>query len=221
MSRPATARTSTSRAAQWALVSGAAGLVAGLTLILFFAVAAPFDGAPSRWDWLGPANDLTGALQSAALVPVALALLRLMPGPRVVRGWTTVGVAAMGIGSALGVALVLGLLPFGVQAPLVTFCFVLQFGWLFAIGRAGLRLGVLPSIVARTGVLISLAFAAAAALAVTALLLPRGSTVQYLLFGVAALPGALAWLGFPVWTLLLARRVLSPGRLHQRDPRPA
>ena len=210
MSRPAATRT-TFGTAQWALVSGAAGLIAGLTLILFFALAAPFDDEPSRWDWLGPANDLTGALQSAALVPVALALRRLMPEPRVVRGWTTVGVTAMVIGSGLGVALVLGLLPFAVQAPLVTFCVVLQFGWLFAIGRAGLRLGVLPSIVARTGVLVSLAFAVSAALAVTALLLPWGSTVQYLLFGVAALPGVLAWLGFPAWTLLLARRVLSPG----------
>ena len=201
----------TSGAARWALVSGAAGLIAGLTLILFFALAAPFDDAPSRWDWLGPANDLTGALQSAALVPVALALLRLMPEPGGVRGWTTVGVAAMGIGSALGVALVLGLLPFAVQAPLVTFCIAVQFGWVFSISRAGLRLGVLPSTVARTGVLVGLAFGVSAALAVAALLLPWGSTVQYLLFGVAALPGVLAWLGFPVWTLQLARHVLSPG----------
>ena len=209
MSSPARTRTSTSTPAQWALVSGAAGLVAGLTLLLFFALAAPFDDVPSSWDWLGPTNDLTGALQSAALVPVALALLRSMPGSRVVRRWTRVGVPAMVVGSALGVALVVGLLPFPVQAPLVTSCIFLQFGWLFAVNRAGLRLGVLPPAVARTGMRVSLGLAVAAALALPALLLPRGSVGQYLLFGSAALPGLVAWLGFPAWAVLLARRLPS------------
>jgi hypothetical protein len=209
VSSPTSTRTSTSAPTQWALVSGAAGLVAGLTLLLFFALAAPFDDVPSPWDWLGPANDLTGALQSAALVPVALALLRSMPESSVVRGWTRVGVPAMAVGSALGVALVLGLIPFAVQAPLVTFCIFVQFGWLFAINRAGLRLGVLPPAVARTGMLVSLGLAVAAVLVLPALLLPRGSVAQYLLFGVAALPGLAAWLGFPAWAVLLARRVPS------------
>ena len=118
MSRPATLpMPTTSAAARWALVSGGAGLAAGLTLILFFALAEPFDAEPSPWDWLGPANDLTGALQAAALAPVAVALLRRMPEPGV-RRWTQVGVTAMLIGSALGVALVLRLLPFDIQAPL-------------------------------------------------------------------------------------------------------
>lgn len=188
-------------------MSGAAGLVAGLALLLFFVLAAPFDDVPSSWDWLGPTNDLTGALQSAALVPVALALLRLMPESLLVRRWTRVGVAAMVVGSALGVALVVGLLPFAVQAPLVTFCIFLQFGWLFAVNRAGLRLGVLPPAVAQTGMRVSLGLAVAAVVALPALLLPRGSIGQSLLFGVAALPGLVAWLGFPAWAVLLARRL--------------
>jgi hypothetical protein len=210
MSRSVTTATpTTSAAARWALVSGGAGLAAGLALLLFFALAAPFDGEPSSWDWLGPTNDVTGAVQSAALVPVALALLRLMADSRTVRGWTTVGVAAMVVGSALGVALVLGLIPFPLQAPLVTFCIFVQFGWLFAVSRAGLRLGVLPLVVAKTGMLVSLGLAVAAVLVLPALLLPRGSIGQYVSFGVAALPGLVAWLGFPAWAVLLARRLPS------------
>lgn len=209
MARPASPATSTSAAALWALMSGAAGLVAGLALLLFFALAAPFDAEPSPWDWLGPTNDLTGALQSAALVPVALALLRSMPESGVVQAWTRIGVPAMAVGSALGVALVVGLIPFAVQAPLVTFCVFLQFGWLFAVNRAGLRLGVLPPAVAQTGMRVSLGLAVAAVLVLPALLLPRGSIGQYLLFGVAALPGLVAWLGFPAWAVLLARRLPS------------
>lgn len=205
MSRSLTTPT-TPDAARWALVSGGAGLAAGLTLILFFAVAEPFEDGPNAWRWLGPANDLTGALQSAALVPVALALRRLMPESKVVRGWTTVGGTAMVLGSALGVALVIGLIPFAIQAPMVTFCIFVQFGWLFAVNRVGLRLGVLPPAVAQAGMVVGLGLALAAVLVIPGLLLPRGSIGQYLLFGVAALPGLVAWLGFPAWAVLLARR---------------
>lgn len=202
---PSSTITSRSGAARWALVSGGAGLVAGGTLLLFFALAAPFDDNPSPWDWLGAANDLSGALQSAALVPVALALRSRMPESGTVATWTTIGIPAMGIGSALGVALVLGLVPFAVQAPLVTACFFLQFGWMFAVSRAGRQTGALPTSVARAGTLTGLALAVGVALAVPAVLLPLGSTAQYLLGGMAAVPGMVAWLGFPVWTVLLAR----------------
>ena len=49
-----------------AAISGAAGLVSGVCLILFFGLARPFSGEPSPWSWLGPANDLTSAVQAAA-----------------------------------------------------------------------------------------------------------------------------------------------------------
>ena len=51
-------------------------------------------------------------------------------------------------------------------------------------------------------------FAIGAVVVALALLLPSGSIAQYLAFAVAGLPGILAWLGFPVWTLLL-RSVLN------------
>jgi deazaflavin-dependent oxidoreductase (nitroreductase family) len=190
--------------ARWALTSGIAGLLSGGFLILFFTFGRQASGELSTWAWFGPANDLTSALQAFTLIPVALALRDLMPSRRVKR-WTRIGVAAMSAATVLPVLLVVGVLPFGVQAPLVTFCFAVMFGWLFAISRAGLRHRVLPLIVARTGMLTSLAVGAGAIVAAVALLLPARSASQYAALAIAGAAAAVAWLAFPVWALLVAR----------------
>jgi hypothetical protein len=58
---------------RWAVVSGVAGLVANVLLILFFVVSGPWTSAGDL-DWLGTANDVTVVVQFAALVPVALGI---------------------------------------------------------------------------------------------------------------------------------------------------
>jgi deazaflavin-dependent oxidoreductase (nitroreductase family) len=188
--------------AAWALVSGVAGLCSGMFLILFFAIARPFSGQPSAWSWLGPANDLTSALQAASLVPVALALRDLMPDEHV-RRWTVIGVVAMGAAAVLPVLLVAGVLPFAVQAPLVTLFIAVMYCWLYAVSRAGNRSGVVPKAVARVGMGTSLALAAAGVVGALSLLPPARSPAQYAGFALAAVPAVLAWLGFPAWTLLM------------------
>jgi deazaflavin-dependent oxidoreductase (nitroreductase family) len=190
-------------AARWAVTSGVAGLISGGFLILFFAFGRPVDGEPTPWSWFGPANDLTSALQAFGLVPVALAVRDLMPG-RLVQRWTTIGVVAMSAATVLSVLLVVGVLPFAVQAPLVTFSFAVVFCWLFAISRAGLRAGVLPQSVARAGTLTSLAIGGAAVIGAAGLVLPKGSVVQYAVFAAAGAGAAVAWFGFPVWALRIA-----------------
>jgi deazaflavin-dependent oxidoreductase (nitroreductase family) len=191
-------------AAGWAVTSGVAGLISGGFLIAFFAVGRTTTGELTSWAWFGPANDLTSAVQAFSLVPVALALRDLMPD-RPVQRWTRIGVAAMFAATVLPVLLVVGVLPFPVQAPMVTFCFGVLYCWLFAINRAGQRASVLPSRVARTGMLASAALGAAAITAAVALLLPRGSVLQYVAFAIAGAGAAVAWLAFPLWALLIAR----------------
>ena len=193
-----------SGAGRWAVISGGAGLASGLFLILFFGVARPFSGEPSRWAWFGPANDLTSALQAGALIPVALALRDLMPH-RDVQRWTVIGVAAMGAATILPLLLVGGLMPFAIQAPLVTFVIAVMFCWLYAVNRAGRRHGVLSRSTTTVGTTTSMAVGAAAVIGGLAALLPSRSAVQYLALGLAAVPGVIAWLGFPAWTLLVAR----------------
>ena len=199
-----TSRVRSPGAGRWAVISGGAGLASGLFLILFFGVARPFSGEPSRWAWFGPANDLTSAVQAGALIPVALALRDLMPH-RGVQRWTVIGVAAMGAATILPLLLVGGLMPFAIQAPLVTFVIAVMFCWLYAVNRAGRRHGVLSRSATTVGTTTSVAVGVAAVIAGVAALMPSRSAVQYLAFGLAAVPGVIAWLGFPAWTLLVAR----------------
>jgi hypothetical protein len=53
--------------------------------------------------------------------------------------------------------------------------------------------------------LTSAALAAGAIIAAIGLLLPSGSVMQYVAFTIAAAGGAVSWLAFPVWVLLIAR----------------
>lgn len=190
------------RPAPCAAISGAAGLVSGACLILFFGLARPVSGEPSAWSWLGAANDLTSAVQAAALIPVALTLRDLVPGAGV-RRWTTIGVSAMAAATILPLLLVAGLLPFAVQAPLVTLAIVVMFCWMFAISRAGGRAGALTQSTARAGMATTLALGSAGLAAALAAALPSGSAARLIAIGVGAAAGVVAWLGFPVWTLLL------------------
>lgn len=188
--------------ANCAAISGAAGLVSGVCLILFFGLARPFSGQPSPWSWLGPANDLTSAIQAAALIPVALTLRDLVPGSSI-RRWTTIGVSAMTAATILPLALVSGLLPFAVQAPMVTVAIVIMFCWMFAISRAGGRSGAITQNTARAGMATTLALGALGLAAALAAALPAGSAVRLVAVGAAVAAGTVAWLGFPAWTLLL------------------
>jgi hypothetical protein len=188
--------------ARWALVSGGAGLVSGLCLALFYAVGQPFAAEPSRWSWFGPANDLSSAVQAAALIPVALSLNRLLPG-RTVHRWTLIGVVAMAAATILPLLLLTGLIPFTVQTPLVIAAFALTYGWLFSINRAAARRRLLRPTVANVGMVSGLALAIALLAAGPVALLPARSTAQLLATALAAVAGVIAWLGFPVWTLFL------------------
>jgi len=191
-----------------AVLTGVAGLLANVLLILFFGLARPFDGWASEFDWLGPANDSVIVVQFAALVPVALALRARVPGP-LARWATAVGVAAMTAVVTLQLMLVTGLVPFEVQVGPVVGCLAVTFGWLLAVNRAGRR--SLPRPLVRFGTAVGVSYLAGLGIAGSALLLPGGSDGQYVVFGLAIAIGLFGWLGFPVWPLL-ARRVLREER---------
>src|SRR5918994_769361 len=96
-----------------ALVSGLVGLLAGLFLVGFFAV----DSYGVRLGGLSPrfVNDVLGAIQFAALAPVAWALGRRLPPTRTVRAATAVAVVAMVAFVVLSVLLVADVLTFEQQ----------------------------------------------------------------------------------------------------------
>ena len=61
-----------------AILNGVAGVVGNVFLLLFFALARPFD-IHTGYSWLGPANDAVTVAQFAAFVPVAVALRARLP----------------------------------------------------------------------------------------------------------------------------------------------
>jgi hypothetical protein len=154
---------------------------------------------------LGPVNDLTGAVQAGTLIPVAVAVRQLMPDDPGVDRWTAVGIPAMAGASVLPVLLVVQVLPFPVQAPMVTVCIVVMYGWVVAVSRAGRRHGVWPRALSTAGTATGIGLAACFAAAVLAWALPAGSAARYGAAATAGVAGAVAWLGFPAWTLLLGR----------------
>src|SRR4051795_10315372 len=107
-----TARRPRPRDAAWAWAAGSAGAMANLLLVAFYVLLAVGSGAQ---DVVGSSNDLVGSLAMALSIPVALALVPLLPRRRAVRIAQAVGIAAMVVLTVGGPLLVLGILPFEVQ----------------------------------------------------------------------------------------------------------
>lgn len=192
-------------AARWALASGVTGLVANVLLVLFFALAQPWRPQPSAWSWLGPANDVVIILQFATFIPVAVALRDRLPATRPVRTATAAAVAAMAAIIVLQLLLIVGVLSFEVQAPIVSASFMVVFAWILVVNRTAYHAAALPRRAARFGLLIGSAVLVGAVVAATGLLAPSGSPARYVAFGLGVAIGVPGWLALPVWPLLLAR----------------
>ncbi len=196
-------------ARRWALISGGVGLLAGLVLLAFFALAA---------SWLGRINDALGVVQFGALGPVVWALGRRLPATRSVRMVTIVAVVAAIAAAVLGLLLAVGALTFEQQIGPFLATIIVLYGWLLMINLTGHRTRTLPRIITRVGVLVATGFLAAMVLVGAGFVLPGpiGQITQYLGYGIAVL----GWLGLPVYVLLLAARVFTPVPAPQSSRQP-
>jgi hypothetical protein len=108
-----------------------------------------------------------------------------------------------------GPLLVLGVLAFNVQAPIMVAAWMVLSLWLFLINR-WLRLSAaLRPRLARLGEFLGAAVLAGAAVVGLGFLLPWMSWVQLVVFGVGGLLGVIGMLGTPVWFLLLGRHLAA------------
>jgi hypothetical protein len=188
------------RVAAW--VSGAAGIVAGALLVMFFALADPYG-----WRWTGPANDVAVTVQFAAFAPAAWALRRRLPATRAVRAGTVAAVFAMVVVAVLSLLLVAGALPYEAQLPAAIAAFLVVYAWLLVADLAAHRARTLPRRVTRTGLLLAVAFLVGMVLTGAGLVLPAPAGRIALWPGLAlAFPG---WLGLPAYPLFLARYVFT------------
>jgi hypothetical protein len=209
------ARQRTAGPVLWALASGITGLIANVLLVLFFLLAQPFGvSGPMAGDghdfmWLGSANDVVIVVQFVTFIPVALALRRWLPPLRSVRLATAAAVGAMVAVAVLQLLLVAGVLEFDVQVMFVVATFLVVFTWVIAVSSTGHRRGTLARSVTRFGLLLGVSYPVGLVIAAAGLLFPSSSAAQLAFVVPGAAIMAAAWLGLPVWPLVLARLVFS------------
>jgi len=193
----------------WAWVSGIAGLLANLLLVLFFLLAIPFSEVQNSFGWLGTANDWVIVVQFLAMIPVAVALRFWLPPSRKVGGITAIAVAAMVTVAVSQLLLVTGALEFDVQVVLVVAAFVPVYAWVFLMSSVGHRSAALPRSVTRFGLLLGASCPLALLITAAGYLIGNASGHPLAAVSPGIVLGALSWLALPVWPLMLARLVFS------------
>jgi hypothetical protein len=201
-------------AARFAYAAGFTGILANLFLIAMFVVLGLQAGGPEAQTSLspagelsGPASDLVGSLSVACMIPVALALGGCLPRRRAVRLTQVAGLTAMAVLILGGPLLVLGMLAFEVETPIAMAAWVVLCLWLLLVNR-WLRLsGALPVRVARLGEVLGAGLLSGYVVVGLGLLLPWMSWPQLVVFGVGVLVGLPAYLGVPIWFVLLGRHL--------------
>jgi hypothetical protein len=188
-----------------AVLSGVAGLLAGLFLIGFFTLESY--GVRLAGVSLGTINDVLGAIQFATLAPVAWGLGRRLPATRIVRVATGTALIAMAGYVVLSVLLVAGVLTFEQQIGPVIATIVAVYAWLLTVNLVGHRTRTLPRAVTRVGVLLAGGLLTGLVLAGAGYVLPGigGRLATWLGYGL----GGIGWLGLPVYALLLATWVFG------------
>ncbi len=210
----AESRLSVRRAARFAYAAGATGILANLLLIALYVLLGLQAGRPeaqtllgSVGDLAGSASDLVGSLATALMIPVALALGGRLPQRRSARLTQAAGLAAMALLTVCGPLLVLGVLAFEVETPIAMAAWIILSLWLLLVNRWLRLTDALPVRVARLGEVLGAGTLAGYLVVGLGLLLPWMSWAQLVFFGVGVLIGLPAWLGIPIWFVLLGRHL--------------
>jgi hypothetical protein len=199
-------RTARDTAALTALASGVVGIVGNLYLVLLYLVDKPWQ--PGSVDGgYGTINDWLVTLQLALLIPVVVRLGQQTRIEKWTRRWTGIALIASVAVVLLQLLLLAGVLPFAVQFGPVSVCIVLLFCWAGVISAAGQRHGVLSHPTFHLGRLMMWAQPVGAAAFVVGLGISALQGEGSWAWVAGGLPGALVWLAFPFWVLLVARDV--------------
>ncbi len=187
-----------------AYAAGVAGILANIFLIALFALQ---ENRPVQAASFGTANDLMGSLGAAFMIPVAVALSAWLPERRFCRIIQVLGLSSMAILVVGGPVLVLGVLEFEVQAPIMMGAWVILSLWLFLVNRWLRSSGVLPPRTARFGEAIGGLVLIAGGIAGLGLLMPWMPLPQLILFVAGGVLAVIGMLGTPFWFLLLGRHL--------------
>jgi hypothetical protein len=201
-------------AARFAYAAGAAGILANLFLVAMYVLLGLQAGGPEAQSSPGPvvglsgsASDLVGSLSAAFMIPVALVLGGRLPQRRAARLTQAAGLVAMALLTVGGPLLVLGVLAFEVVTPISMAAWVVLCVWLLLLNRWLRVSGALRPRVARLGEVLGAGVLAGYVIVGLGFLLPWMSWPQLAVFGVGVFIGLPAYLGIPVWFVLLGRHL--------------
>jgi hypothetical protein len=182
--------------------------VGGHVLLALFYRLAAVQRSQNSFGWLGTANDWVIG-QFLVLIPVAMGLRGRLPLSRLVRVSTAIAIAAMVAVAALQLLLVAGVLDFDVEVLLVVAAFLLVYAWVLVVSLVGHRHGTLPRSVTRFGLLLGASFPVALLITAAGYLVGWGfgHPLAFAIPGIML--GAMSWLAFPAWPLVLARMVFG------------
>ncbi|MFC4138511.1 MULTISPECIES: hypothetical protein [unclassified Microbacterium] len=194
----------------WALVVGYVGAASALALLLFFALADPFGVNLRTWSWLGPANDALSIVMAPGQAVAMVLLWQAMRPAPVVAVLTWLTIAALFAGAVVTAMMLAGLATLDTQYVFAIPMIVLMFAALLAAGLRVLRdrahqTAIAPG-AARWAVITGASGIVALLIFALGFLFPAGSAVQLVVFIVGGIPGAIAYLGYPVWWLVLGLR---------------
>ena len=184
-----------------AYASGVSGLLANLSLVLFFIFGQSL---------LGSLSDIGGVPQFALMIPVAVAMNRLLQRRGSAVDWLVmvVGVVTMGATVTLGLLLIGGVLTSDQQMPIITVTIEVVALWLAVAMYRARRKEILPARLAQVGMTVGEALLAGGALVAVSLLLPGPAVLKTLSLGLGIAIGGLGWLALPAWTMWLGRQLV-------------
>jgi len=186
---------------------GIAGVLAMISLLLFFGLESSADSArPHFW---GPVSDIAPIFQMASLLFVACALyfMQRSRDPRLTLISSLIGMIGMMGVMLLQFLLVINVIPFELEVGPVVLATAAVGVWLISVNLMIRRQGSLPSRLAWLGIATGAAFVLE-----PVMLSAAGGAVawrvfmsNYLLLAVSAIVFLVSYVGFPVWAFWLGR----------------
>jgi len=186
-------------------------VVGGVTALCLIAMYA-FELDSSAQKVFGPLSDIGSVVWNVLLLPVVIGFGRSVLPRRWGRLIVTITAASTVVSAVSSALLVIGVLSFEESTTLTVAAIFLQAGWLLAVG-AGMRPVPGWSVLGRTAEMIGVGFWIGSLLFAVSLLLGWGTMLQWIVMGIALVPGLLSWFGWPVWFYMLGRRITpTPAR---------
>lgn len=180
----------------------AVGVISLVSLILFYAIELT-EPPPHVF---GPLSDITGAAWNLLLVPLVIGIGSGVLPVAACQRILVVTAAASGVAAVGSALLVVRVLPFEMSTAISVAALMVQAGWLVAVG-AGLRRSPGWQLLGRGGRAIGIGTWAGAILFAASLPFGWGSPAQVVVMVAGLVPGLLAWMLWPAWVFLLARRL--------------